>query len=105
MAKGSATEQQIAGISKRIAKVLEFQLDEKIQVNPEEEDPEMAEYMYTASPALLTMAARFVKDHDIGLDIEQLEQRSEVSERLEAIKANRGKVITLADISKIAVDG
>ncbi len=103
MAKGAATEKIIAGLHAQIATVIEAQLSETICLNPEDVEGDGAEpeLMFTASPALLTLAARFVKDNDVGMDIGETGKKSAISARLSQLKQNRGKVIKLSDIHPV----
>ena len=109
MAKGAATEKAIAALHAQIAEVLDAQLSETICLNPEavEDDGVEPELMFTASPALLTLAARFVKDNDVGMDIGETGSENKVRRRLDQLKQNRGKVVKLSDIHPIgdAADG
>jgi hypothetical protein len=107
MAKGAASQAQVAALHAKIAEVLSAQLGETICVNAEEVEAgeAEAEVMFTASPALLTMAARFVKDNGVEVDIEETEGTSIVQERLAMLKRNRGKIVKLSDIHPVAADG
>lgn len=108
MAKGAATEAALAALHKKIAEVVSDQLGEKLCVNQEAVDTEGAEpeYMFTASPALLTVAARFVRDAGIAADLgSEEDQTSEVQRKLDALRQNRGKVVRLSDITQAAADG
>jgi hypothetical protein len=108
MAKGAATEEALAGLHATLATVIDKQLSETIVVNLEavEDDGAAEELMFSASPALLTVAARFLKDNDVTADTgESAEGMSKVQKRLEDIKKNRGKVISLADLHPVAADG
>jgi hypothetical protein len=108
MAKGAATEKALAGLHATLAKVIDDQLSDMMVINSEEveEDGVDEVRMYTASPALLTVAARFLKDNDVTADVgESADGMSAVQKRLAEIKQNRGKVISLADIHPVAQDG
>jgi hypothetical protein len=108
MAKGAATEKALAGLHATLAKVIDDQLSDTMVINSEEVEEEGADAvrMYTASPALLTVAARFLKDNDVTADVgESADGMSTVQKRLEEIKKNRGKVISLADLHPVAQDG
>lgn len=108
MAKGAANESQLAKLHATLAKVIEEQLQERILVNKEEVDDEGADpaFMFTASPALLTVASRFLKDNDITADVGSADDRTDaIKRRLEELQGNRGKVVRLADITPVAADG
>lgn len=107
MAKGAATEKALASLHAQVAQVIENQLKETVTVNPDEvELGEEAVQMYVASPALLTVAARFLKDNDITVDTgAQADNTSKIRDRLDQLKRNRGKVVSLSDIHPVAADG
>lgn len=108
MAKGAATEDRLAKLHAVLAQVIEAQLSEKLLVNKEEAEAgeEEEQWMYTASPALLTMAARFLKDNDITADVGDAEGRTDaIQKRLAEIRSNGGKVVRLSDLHPVAQDG
>jgi hypothetical protein len=108
MAKGAATEQALAGLHATVARVIAEQLGETLVLNQDEVDAgeAEAERMYTASPALLTVAARFLKDNDVTADVgESADGMSAIEKKLGELKKHRGKVISLADLQPVAQDG
>lgn len=108
MAKGAATESQLAKLHATLAKVIEEQLQEKILVNKEEVDEDGVEeqWMFTASPALLTVASRFLKDNDIVADRGDSDGRLDgIQKRLKELSSGGNKVVRLSDLHPVASDG
>jgi hypothetical protein len=108
MAQGAATEKALAGLHATLAKVIDDQLSDTMVINSEEVEKEGADEvrMYTASPALLTVAARFLKDNDVTADVgESADGMSKIQKRLIEMEQSRGKVIRLADLHPVAADG
>ena len=108
MSKGAATEAALALLHQKLAEVMTDQLGEKLCVNQDAVDNEGAEpeYMFTASPALLTVAARFVRENGVVMDIgDESDKTSKVKEQLRLLEAKRGKVVKLSDIHPVAADG
>ncbi len=105
MAKGAATEEALARLHATVAKVIAEQLNETLVLNQDDVDNAGAEEerMYTASPALLTVATRFLKDNDITVDAgAQDAGQSAIRKRLDSLKQARGKVVSLADMHPVA---
>jgi len=92
-----ATEQAVAETHGRITKVLNHVLkiyEQKLEEY--ENDPEGV--FLEPSPAMLTVASRFVKDNNITCQVEESQEMGDLQKRLEA-KRKRGKV--LASVSPI----
>jgi hypothetical protein len=72
MTKGKSTEAALNGLHGVVATVLTEQLELKEKPTSFDEDGNMvegAEEVYTASPALLATAIKFLKDNQITADI------------------------------------
>lgn len=93
--KNKATDKSLGNLHAVLADVLAEQVAEYA-----EED---GEKVYTATPALLTVAARFLKDNDITCGIEDSSSMSDLKEEL----ANRKRRSKLNNISHIdeAING
>lgn len=104
MAKGAATEAALAALHQKIAEVMTDQLSEKLCVNQEAvEEGEEPEFMFTASPALLTVAARFVRENGITADLGDTSDKTSVlQQRLDELSARRGKVVKLSELTPMA---
>lgn len=104
MAKGAATEVSLARVHAALASVIETQLNEKLLSNPEavaEQDAE-PEYMFTASPALLTVAARFLKDNDITADVGSgTDSTARIKAQLAQLQNKGQKVVRLSELHPV----
>lgn len=85
MAKGS--ESQLSELHGVIAKVLKDQLSERITITDEETGEERE--IYTATPATLAQAIKFLKDNDITVSVEDDENLSELDELLKKKREKR----------------
>lgn len=78
MAKGAATEKNLGNLHSTLTtiftKVLENELDQDI---------------IETSPAMLSAIAKFLKDNDISYDSAQIDELSELEQKLKAKKASR----------------
>lgn len=90
-----ATDSELNKLHELLAKVFVSQLSvtEKVEIQGELQD------LYTAQPALLTAAARFLKDNHITCEVETDENLTQLQDLL-ASKKKRGKA-TLASVSPI----
>lgn len=104
----SATEKELSDLHKKVAKVLLNQLESndkaKYLLNEynAELPEEVLEYLYKqtdASPALLTVVTKFLKDNNITAVVEEDETLSELDKRLAAKKQRRtvGNVIPIKE--------
>jgi hypothetical protein len=101
MAKGAATEKNLGNLHSTLTtiftRVLQGYLDklDKAQeaFNSDEFNSEiMSELEYLSiepSPAMLSAIAKFLKDNNISYDSEQIDELSELEQRLRNKKANR----------------
>ncbi len=96
MAKGAAKESQLARLHTVLATVLTEQVGERVQ-EEDEETGEMREF-YTAQPALLTCAMKFLKDNEITCEPEENQALSGLREQLEKRRKGHGKVIEMSPI-------
>ena len=62
----------------------------------EEDDNGKKTTFYTATPALLTIAARFLKDNSITCEIEDSEGLSKLEEELAQRKKRRNKITSIS---------
>lgn len=92
MAKGAAHEAALAELHAVLAKVLTAQVGE--QATEEQEDGSEVT-LYIASPALLTVALKMLKDNDITCVAEEDSSVNNLAKQLEDRKKGHGKVLQL----------
>ena len=85
MAKGS--EGQLSELHGAIAQVLKDQISERITIT--DEDTGETREIYTATPAVLAQAIKFLKDNDITVSVEDDENLSELDELLKQKREKR----------------
>lgn len=80
-----APESELSELHGTIAKVLRTQLEDTIVVSEEGETKEI----FTASPAVLAQAIKFLKDNNITASVEDDENLSDLEEALKAKREKR----------------
>lgn len=93
MATGAAKESKLAALHEVVAEVLITQIGEKAE--EELADGSMVE-LFTATPALLTCAMKFLKDNEITCAVEASSKVNELAQKLEDRRRGHGNVISLA---------
>lgn len=93
-----ANESELANLHCLLARVLAAQVGEEVEEYDEEGVP--TGKVYTATPALLTIAARFLKDNEITCEVEDSEGLSDLRSELAARKTGRRKLASVSPISK-----
>jgi len=113
MAKGAATEKQLGDLHSKLATILSKVLegyDKKMDlVNQvlEAADPEdkmisvLLEQNIEPSPAMLSAVAKFLKDNEISVDSQELNQLSAQEERLANRKRNRPNLASITDLQVV----
>lgn len=105
----TAKEKELSELHVVLAKVLATQVGQKVEIYDENDlDAEgmpkegtEPKKVYVATPALLTVAARFLKDNDITCEIEESEGASELRDQLQQ---RRRRKSTLASILPLSQD-
>lgn len=101
----SAGEKELSSLHVKVAAILNSKLDQctKAEMLLHEHKGELPEDVadfleecMDASPALLTVVTKFLKDNDITVNKEDSEKMSDLEERLKA-KRNRTSVIPIKD--------
>ena len=92
MAKGAAKEDKLAELHCIVAQVLATQVGERVE---EEQEDGTAVELYTATPALLTCAMKFLKDNEITCMREVGDNISKLEEALRAKRTGHGNVIQI----------
>lgn len=109
MAKGASTEVAMGKLHDRLTAIFSRVL-KKYEDNLEAMSADTLEDgMVTAlfdegmmpSPAMLSVIAKFLKDNDITIESEELDQLSEMEERLAAKKRARPSMKTVTDVPLI----
>ena len=95
MAKIKETE--LGGLLNALAAVLKSQIADT--AHEIAEDGTEGEEYYTATPALLTVAARFLKDNGITCAIEDSEDMNDLKAELAKRKKRKGKVVGINHLS------
>ena len=94
----ATSDKELGKLLDAISMVLEAQVSEALPVL-DEEGKETNEKYYTASPALLTVAARFLKDNNITCVVEDSKSLSQLKDKL-AQRKKRGKVFSIDHLSE-----
>ncbi len=94
-----ASSDKLGALHEALAIVIAAQVSERAS-DIDEDGVTISEY-YTATPALLTVAARFLKDNDITCTEEDSEGLSDLAEELKK-KKKRGKVAKISHIDEAA---
>ncbi|WFG40893.1 terminase small subunit [Paracoccus phage ParMal1] len=99
MAKGAATEDTLGGLHAQLARVFGLTLKkyekamELLDASPTDEiDEALIEQLVLIqepNPAMLSAIAKFLKDNDIGMDSEEVEQLNATERRLQERRAAR----------------
>ena len=116
MAKGAANESALGGLHSTLATLLGKTLSKNMTdlavldmfkdfdwSTADPEDPDVQAMVLALSqirepnPAHLSVVAKFLKDNEIGMDSEQVDELSSLERRLQDNKARRGK-LRLVDI-------
>jgi len=101
---GKANERSLHALHEKVAQHLLQALDsseqakELLQAFEEELPAKVADFLRvvgTTSPALLTVAARFLKDNDITVDIQSSDEMSDLARQLEKKQTRRDNVINV----------
>ena len=84
--------------------VVQPEIDAHVGIGLEElcDDEGNALVYYTATPALLTVAARFLKDNDITCTVEDSEGLSSLQDQLAERKKRKNKIRDISFLSKEA---
>lgn len=93
MAEGAAKESKLAALHDVVATVLIEQVGERAE-EVDEDSGETIE-LYTASPALLTAAMKFLKDNDITCVPAQDSKTQQLKDKLAERKRGHGNVIAM----------
>jgi len=91
-AKAASTD-ALSSLHEQLAKVLALQVGE---VGTDEDEDGNTTTFFTATPALLTIAARFLKDNSITCEIEDSEGLSRLEEELAKRKKRRNKITSIS---------
>lgn len=84
---GKSTENELSELHGAIARVMTQQVLEEITITDEEGN---VQTIMNASPALLGVAAKFLKDNNVTASIEDDENLGELAESLRQKRAKRG---------------
>lgn len=89
MATGAAKESQLGGLHSMLTRVFQKVLDkyerdlDRIEaMSSEELGEEMADMLNEPNPAMLSAIAKFLKDNDIGMDSEAVDELNATQRRL-----------------------
>ena len=112
MAKGASTESQLGSLHNKLTalftKILqryEDDLDQMVDLDIEEALLESLAPGRIPSPAMLSAVAKFLKDNDISLETEELNELSAMEERLEARKRARPNLASVTNLPLINQNG
>lgn len=98
--KDKATDKSLGNLHAILADVLAEQVAESV-IEIDEETKTVVT-TYTATPALLTVAARFLKDNDITCGIEDSKSLSDVKEELKnRKKRSKNKLAGITHIDEV----
>jgi len=105
MAKGAANEDKLAGLHNALATVIAQQVQETQEIYDEDGNP-TGRFFYPATPALLTVAARFLKDNDITCEVEESIGLSELQKALaEKKKHSSSKIRDISFLTEKEANG
>ncbi|WFG40846.1 terminase small subunit [Paracoccus phage ParKuw1] len=89
MATGAAKESQLGGLHSMLTRVFqkvldkyERDLDRIEEMSADELGEEMADMLSEPNPAMLSAIAKFLKDNDIGMDSEAVDELNATQRRL-----------------------
>ena len=111
MAKGSANERTLGSLHSTLTKVFTRTLEryltrmdnEGVEPDADDLDDEMADAIlveFEPNPAMLSAISKFLKDNDVLLDTEELDQLSAQDQRLKEMRQRRGnKVVSIASLA------
>lgn len=98
MAKGAAKEQELGGLHsalaqvfKKVLKKYERNLDIVENMTTEELTNEMVGEIEDPNPAMLSAIAKFLKDNEISMDSESVDELNSTSRRLKERREARAK--------------
>ena len=102
-----ASNDKLSALHEALAVVIAAQVSETalaLATDAEElcDDEGNALVYYTATPALLTVAARFLKDNDITCTVEDSEGLSSLQDQLAERKKRKNKIRDISFLSKEA---
>jgi hypothetical protein len=103
MARKPASDSTLAALHEAISIVLAAQVKE-VMVEVDEETGKETE-TYSATPALLTVAARFLKDNNITCTIEDSKGLSELTDELAQRKKRRDNISNISYLTKEEAQG
>lgn len=92
MAKGAASESKCAALHDILFDVLTEQVSERVI---EEQEDGSEKELYTATPALLTVALKALKDNEITCQAEDNNKVNALQEQLAKRKRNHGSVVSI----------
>lgn len=109
MAKGAATEARLGALHDKVADVFlkvlaryEQRLDVLENVNADDISSEVLDELLDdgklPNPAMLSAITKFLKDNDIGIDSEKVNELSGVERRLAERRKTRGNVVELTTL-------
>jgi len=111
MAKGAATEETLGKVHKQLARVFnrvlekyEMQLRAIENIKPEEIEQDMLEELMKTdpNPAMLSAISKFLKDNEIGIDNEEVQELGLTQRRLRDRREARKKAgLRLVDIPPV----
>ena len=93
MAKGAAQETKLAELHEVVATVLIDQVGERAIEHDDETGEEVE--LYTATPALLTCAMKFLKDNDITCEPSEDSSTKKLEDKLKERRRGHGNVISM----------
>lgn len=99
----SSTSNELGELHKVVANVLSKQVGQIFEEKNEE--GVIVDRYYAATPALLTVAARFLKDNDITCEIEDSKGMSDLQAELDKRKKGRGKLTDISALLPEAASG
>jgi len=115
MAKGSATEailgtlhDKVAGVFMKVLARYEARLDAIDGIDMDAVESDVLEELFNEnampSPAMLSAVTKFLKDNDIGIDSEEIDELSAQQRRLEERRKNRGNIVDLTMLHAVGED-
>lgn len=112
MAKGAATEAALGGIHMKLTniymKILQRysdKLDALAEINTDDVADEMLEILLgddaLPSPAMLSAVSKFLKDNEVTMDTEQLDELSAMEERLKNKSRDRPNLQQISNLKLV----
>ncbi len=98
MSKKPASDKQLSALHEALATVIAAQVQETLVELDDAGNP--VSEVYSATPALLTVAARFLKDNDITCTVEDSKGLTELADELASRRKRRDNIKSLEHLSK-----